>query len=134
MLRLCYRLCMSKDKELVIRVIAMPADTNPGGDMFGGWIVSQMDLAAWVFARKLTKQRLVTVGIDNLTFHKPIFVGDCMVCYASLEKKGNTSVTVRIEVIAERKETHERVPVTEGTLTFVAIDKDRKPEPIIWNN
>ena len=116
-------------KELVIRVIAMPSDTNPGGDMFGGWIVSQMDLAAWVYARKLTKQRIVTIAIDNLKFVKPIFVGDCVICYASLKKTGNTSITVHIEVIVERGKNHQQEQVTEGSFTFVAIDENRKPTP-----
>mgnify|MGYP003860485415 CR=1 FL=1 len=117
------------EKELVIRVIAMPSDTNPGGDMFGGWIVSQMDLAAWVYARKLTKQRIVTIAIDNLKFTKPIFVGDCVICYASLVRTGNTSITVQVEVVVERRENHQREQVTEGRFTFVAIGEDRKPVP-----
>lgn len=79
------------DKELVIKVIAMPADTNPGGDMFGGWIVSQMDLAAWVYARKKIAARIVTIAIDNLVFKKPVMVGDLVICNAWLEKVGNTS-------------------------------------------
>ncbi len=115
------------EKELVIKVIAMPADTNPGGDMFGGWIVSQMDLAAWVYARKLTKQRIVTIAIDKLKFHKPVLVGDCVLCYASLERKGNTSITVKIEVDVERRESQDCERVTEGSFTFVAIGDDRQP-------
>ncbi len=119
----------AENKELVIKVIAMPSDTNPGGDMFGGWIVSQMDLAAWVFARKLTAERIVTLAIDNLVFRKPVFVGDLVLCYAWLEKTGNTSIRVRVDVEVERRETHEVEQVTEGSFTFVAIGADRKPVP-----
>lgn len=119
------------EKELVIKVIAMPSDTNPGGDMFGGWIVSQMDLAAWVFARKLTDERIVTVAIDNLVFRKPVYVGDCVLCYAWLERTGNTSVSVRVEVEVERHENQKTERVTEGTFTFVSIGADRKPIPFV---
>lgn len=118
-----------QEKELVIKVIAMPSDTNPGGDMFGGWIVSQMDLAAWLFARKRTKARIVTIAIDNLVFRKPVMVGDCVICYAWLEKTGNTSIRVRVEVEVERREDHEVERVTEGSFTFVSIGEDRKPVP-----
>lgn len=73
-------------EELVIRVVAMPADTNSSGDIFGGWLLSQMDLAAWVCARKLTPHRLVTVALDGVVFHKPVYVGDCLLCYATVER------------------------------------------------
>src|SRR5476651_1478381 len=92
------------DKELVIKVVAMPGDTNPDGDMFGGWILSQMDLAAYLHARKLTHTKLVTVAIDNIVFHRPVFVGDCLICYADIEKTGRTSITVKIDAMVERKE------------------------------
>jgi acyl-CoA thioesterase YciA len=94
------------DRELVVRVGAMPADTNPSGDMFGGWLVSQMDLAAWVKARKISPHRLATVAIDNIVFHKPVFVGDCLLCYAGIERIGNTSVTIKVEAHVERIRTH----------------------------
>lgn len=122
---------MDMEKELVIKVIAMPSDTNPGGDMFGGWIVSQMDLAAWLYARKRTKARIVTLAIDNLVFRKPVYVGDCVICHARVEKTGNTSLTVRVEVDVERKEDHQIDRVTEGSFTFVAIGEDRKPVPFM---
>lgn len=117
----------ANERELVIKVLAMPSDTNPGGDMFGGWIVSQMDLAAYVHARKLTRARIVTVAIENLVFHKPVYVGDCVICYARTEKIGKTSVTIHIEVVVERREKHEHEKVTEGRFVFVAIGEDRKP-------
>lgn len=118
------------EKELVIKVVAMPSDMNPGGDMFGGWIVSQMDLAAYLFARKYSKGRIVTVAIDNLVFHKPVYVGDCVICYASLEKIGKTSITLNIEVMVERRDDYAVEKVTEGRFVFVAVGPDMKPVPI----
>jgi acyl-CoA thioesterase YciA len=118
------------EKELVIKVVAMPADTNPDGDMFGGWILSQMDLAAYLHARKLSHTKIVTVAIDNIVFHSPVLVGDCLICYAQIEKIGRTSVTVKIDAMVERKESHKQAQVTEGRFTFVAIGADRKPVPI----
>src|SRR5690606_358319 len=101
-------------RELVVRVVAMPADTNPSGDMFGGWLVSQLDLAAWVKARKLTAHRLVTVAIDNIVFHRPVFVGDCLLCYASVERVGTTSITIHVDAQVERAGSLEVEQVTEG--------------------
>jgi acyl-CoA thioesterase YciA len=118
------------EKSLVIKVVAMPADTNPDGDMFGGWLISQMDLAAYLHARQLTKNKLVTVAIDNIVFHAPVSVGDCLICYATTEKIGRTSVTVKIEAIVERKKDHAQEKVTEGSFVFVAIDVNRRPVPI----
>jgi acyl-CoA thioesterase YciA len=118
------------DKELVIKVVAMPCDTNPDGDMFGGWILSQMDLAAYLHARKLSSTKIVTVAIDNIVFHRPVLIGDCLICYAVVEKMGRTSVTIKIEAMVERKQSHMQEKVTEGRFTFVAIDGDRKPTPI----
>lgn len=118
------------EKELVIKVIAMPADTNPDGDMFGGWILSQMDLAAYLHARKLAKTKVVTVAIDNIVFHKPVFVGDCLICHATTEHIGRTSISVKIDATVERKEGHSQEQVTEGRFTFVAIDEHRRPVAI----
>ncbi len=108
----------------------MPSDTNPDGDMFGGWIVSQMDLAAYIHVRNLTPERLVTVAIDNLSFQKPVFVGDCLTCYAVIEKIGRTSLTIKITAMVERKISREVELVTEGSFVFVAIGEDRKPVPL----
>ncbi len=119
------------NKIPAIKVIAMPKDSNADGDMFGGWIISMMDLAAYMPARKLAKKRLVTVAMDEITFHKPVFVGDCLECYAEVEKTGRTSVTVKVETYVERKDSLDREKVTEGRFVFVAIGKDRKPVPII---
>ena len=117
------------ERELVIKVVAMPGDTNPDGDMFGGWIISQMDLAAYLHARKLTHTKLVTVAIDNIVFHRPVLVGDCLICYADIEKTGRTSITVKVDAMVERKEGLKKEQVTEGRFTFVAIGNDRKPVP-----
>lgn len=119
------------ERELVIKVVAMPSDLNPHGDMFGGWIVSQMDLAAYLHVRKLTKSRIVTVAIDKLVFHKPVYMGDCVICYATTQRMGRTSITVHIEVVVERLETNKVETVTEGDFVFVSIGQDRKPIPLV---
>lgn len=121
---------MADKTELVIRVVAMPADTNSSGDIFGGWLLSQMDLAAWVCARKLTPHRLVTVALDGVVFHKPVYVGDCLLCYATVERIGRTSITIHVSAHAERVKGGEEVAVTEGRFTLVALDSDRNPTAI----
>jgi acyl-CoA thioesterase YciA len=88
------------DSELVIRVVAMPEATNPPGDIFGGWLLSQMDLAAWICARRRTPHRLATVALDNVVLHKPVFVGDCLLCYARVERVGRTSITIDVEALS----------------------------------
>ena len=117
-------------RELVIRVVAMLADANPDGDMFGGWVLSQMDLGAWIQARKHTSHRVVTVAIDKIVFHKPVYVGDCLLVYATTERIGRTSITIQIEAMVERKESLATETVTEGHFVFVAIDESRQPIPI----
>src|SRR5690606_22855499 len=94
------------------------------------WLVSQLDLAAWVKARKLTSHRLVTVAIDNIVFHRPVFVGDCLLCYASVERVGNTSITIHVDAQVERVGSLEVEQVTEGRFVYVAIGEDYKPVPI----
>jgi len=118
------------EPELVIRVVAMPADTNSSGDIFGGWLLSQMDLAAWVAARKFTRHRLVTVALDEVIFHRPVNVGDCLLCYADVEKIGRTSITVHINAMVERVDSGDEEQVTQGRFVLVAIGEDRKPVPI----
>ena len=118
------------EKDLVIKVVAMPSDTNPDGDMFGGWILSQLDLAAYIHARKHTSSKIVTVAIDNIVFHKPVFVGDCLICYAVTEKIGRTSITVHIDALVERKKSGIVERVTEGRFIYVAVDESRKPIPV----
>jgi len=116
--------------ELQIRTSAMPADTNPAGDIFGGWVLSQMDVAGGIAARDCAKGRVVTVAVDTMTFYLPVFVGDVVCCYTSILKKGRTSISVNIQTWALRSETMERVLVTEGTYTYVSIGSDRKPRPM----
>lgn len=121
---------MSESRDLAIRVVAMPGDTNPDGDMFGGWVMSQMDLGAWIQARKHTHHRVVTVAVENLVFHKPVFVGDCVVVYATTARVGRSSVTIEIDVMVERKESREVERVTEGRFIFVAIDNAWQSVPL----
>jgi acyl-CoA thioesterase YciA len=113
--------------EMQIRTLAMPADTNPAGDIFGGWVLSQMDVAGGIAARDCAKGRVVTVAVDTMTFYLPVFVGDVVCCYTSILKKGRTSISVNIQAWALRSDTMERVLVTEGVYTYVAIGDDRKP-------
>lgn len=118
------------ETELATRVVAMPADTNSSGDIFGGWLLSQMDLAAWVCARKRTRYRLATVALDGVVFHRPVYVGDCVICYATVEKIGRTSITVHVNAMVERKDGGTEEQVTEGQFVLVAIGEDRKPVPL----
>ncbi|MDP3562486.1 MAG: acyl-CoA thioesterase [Legionellaceae bacterium] len=118
--------------ELVIQTLAMPCTTNPNGDIFGGWLVSQMDLAGGVLAKRITQGRVVTVAIDSMSFKKPVHVGNLVCCYASLVSSGNTSVTIDIEVWTETLTTQEeKIKVTEGRFIFVAIDEHRNPRPFV---
>ena len=116
--------------ELAIRVVAMPKDTNPAGDVFGGWLISQMDLAGGVFCRKIAKGRVVTVTIDSTTFNAPVFIGDTLCCYVSLVKIGRTSITVYIEAYVNRDFEDARIKVTEGEFKYVKMNENRKPTPI----
>lgn len=109
-----------------IRVVAMPGDANPDGDVFGGWILSMMDIAGAIPARKLAKTRVVTVAMDSVRFLMPVFIGDCIECYTTIEKVGTTSITVRVDTFVERREGQEKLKVTEGRLTYVAIDEKRQ--------
>lgn len=124
---------VSPHLHLAIRTIAMPRDTNPNGDIFGGWLVSQMDLAAGTIAVQRSRGRATTVAINSLTFYKPVFVGDDVSCYTEIEKIGNTSITIRVEVWAHRARSGEKVKVTEGTFVFVAIDENNRPRQIPKN-
>lgn len=116
--------------ELVIRTIAMPADTNPSGDIFGGWIMSQMDLGSGILALKTAKTRVVTVAMDGMSFLRPVRVGDRVACYAWVEKIGRTSMRIPVEVWVERYMTGEQVRVTEAVFTYVAIGADGRPVPV----
>ena len=116
--------------ELVIRTIAMPADTNSNGDMFGGWMVSQMDLGGAIYARNVSRSRITTVAIDAMSFIQPVYVGDIVSCHAALLKVGRTSIRIEVEVWAQRAKGGEHVRVTKGTFTYVAIDDKGRPQPV----
>lgn len=116
--------------DLAIRTIAMPADTNPAGDIFGGWLMSQMDLAGGQVALAMAKGRVATVAVDSMTFHEPVFVGDELSCYAELLRVGLTSLRYRVTAYVRHREGREHVKVTEGIFTYVAIDPNRKPRPV----
>lgn len=118
------------DKEPALRTTAMPADTNADGDIFGGWVLSQMDLAGANVATRKADCRVATVGIDSMNFHKPIFVGDEVSCYATIQKVGNTSLTVDIQTWVRRSRRQDFVHVTEGIFTYVALGDDQKPQTI----
>jgi len=116
--------------ELVIRTIAMPADTNPSGDIFGGWLMSQMDLGAAIYARNLSRSRVTTVAVDGMAFLNPVSVGDIVNCHASLIKTGHTSMKIAVEAWVQRGTDGKLLRVTEGVFTYVAIDKDGRPHPV----
>jgi acyl-CoA thioesterase YciA len=113
-----------------IRVIAMPSDTNPAGDIFGGWIMSQMDLAAGTHAAVRAGGRCVTVAVESLTFHQPVAIGDEVSVYTRLVKTGRTSMAIQVETWGRARHSHETYKVTEGVFTFVALDSNRKPRPL----
>lgn len=116
--------------ELTIQTLAMPMNTNANGDIFGGWIVSQMDLAAGVLAKKIAHGRVATVAINSMAFLKPVHVGDVISCHVELIKKGTTSMTIAVEVWALPATQLERYQVTEGTFVFVAIDDTGTPRQV----
>jgi acyl-CoA thioesterase YciA len=113
--------------DLCIRTLAMPADTNQNGDIFGGWLLSQMDLAGGVFASKITKSRTVTVAIEAMNFRKPVFVGDLVSVHATLVRIGKTSITVHLDAWVLRRKAMQSILVTDGNFTYVAIDDQGHP-------
>src|SRR5690348_9009103 len=115
--------------KLAIQIVAMPCDTNANGDIFGGWLVSHMDMAAGIEARLRAKSRAVTVAIDTLRFIKPVNVGDTVCCYADLVQVGRTSMKFLIEVWTLSLD-HDLIKVAEGLFSFVAIDEKGKPHPV----
>lgn len=117
--------------ELALQTLAMPKDTNANGDIFGGWLVSQMDLAAGIMSKQACKGRSVTVAIENVTFLRPVSMGDTVSCYCSVVKKGRTSIHIAVEVWTWHELTsHDGVKVAEGTFVFVAIDDEGKPRAL----
>lgn len=116
--------------ELCIRALAMPADTNQNGDIFGGWLLSQMDLAGSVFAYKTIRARTVTVAIEAMTFRKPVYIGDLVSVYGTQVRIGRTSITVHIEAWVQRRNEDNIFLVTDGNFIYVSIDEHGKPREI----
>jgi acyl-CoA thioesterase YciA len=114
-----------------LRTIAMPADANANGDIFGGWMLSQMDLAGSIIATQTAKARVATVGVEAMSFHKPVFIGDEVSCYCRVDRIGRTSITIHVESWARSRLGETAQKVTEGKYTYVAIDENRHPIPVI---
>ena len=122
---------LPKNKEPTLRVIPMPADANHTGDIFGGWIMSQVDLAGSIPAVRLAQGRVASVAVNSFVFRQPVFVGDVVSLYAEVVKVGRTSITVDVEVYSQRRPEKELcVKVTEATLTYVAVDDNRQPRVV----
>ncbi len=127
-------LALPTDQELVMKVIPMPADCNANGDIFGGWVMAQVDLAGAVLPARLVQGRMATVAVNEFLFKQPVRVGDILSFFARIVKVGRTSVTVKVEVFAERfRSQGEYIKVTEAHLTYVAIDDQGKPCPVNAN-
>jgi acyl-CoA thioesterase YciA len=119
------------DKELVLRVVPMPADVNANGDIFGGWVMAQVDIAGSVLPMRMAQGRIATVAVNQFVFKQPVRICDLLSFYAEVERVGNTSITVNVEVYAQRLHPQEQVvKVTEATLTYVATDATGKPRPV----
>lgn len=118
------------DREPALRVVPMPSDANHSGDIFGGWIMSQVDIAGAIPAAQLARGKIVTIAVNSFLFKQPVLIGDLVSFYSTVAKIGNTSITVDVEVYAQRLSLHEIVKVTDATLTYVAVDSNRKPRSI----
>jgi|TARA_B110000305_G_C19242137_1_gene540435 acyl-CoA thioesterase YciA len=117
-------------RDPTLRVVPMPSDANYSGDIFGGWIMSQVDIAGSIPAALLAKGRIVTIAVNSFLFKQPVHIGDLVSFYASVSKVGKTSITVDVEVYAQRRSLDETVKVTDATLTYVSVDDERKPRAI----
>jgi len=125
------RTSLPEGKQPALRVIPMPADANHTGDIFGGWIMAQVDLAGSVPATRLAQGRIATVAVNSFVFRQPVFVGDVVSFYSEVVKVGRTSITVDVQVFAQRRpEREECVKVTEAILTYVAVDNQRRPRVV----
>ena len=113
-----------------LRAIARPADTNPHGDIFGGWLLCQMDLAGTTVATRRAGGRVVTIAVTAMTFHRPVLVGDEVTCFSDIQRVGNTSITVKIESWVRRGIGTEQIKVTEGVFTYVHVGADGRPQPV----
>ncbi len=116
--------------ELAIRILAMPADANPSGDIFGGWVLSQMDIAGGIMAGQRAQGRVATVAVTAMTFHLPVHIGDVLCVYVDIARIGRTSIATWVEAWALRHRFGERVRVTEGEFVYVAIDAEGRPRPV----
>ena len=122
---------LPKDKQPALRVMPMPADANQNGDIFGGWIMAQVDVAGGTVAGRMARGRVATVAVKEFVFKQPVQIGDLLSFYVDVEKIGTTSITVTVEVYAERRPENPRVvKVTEATLTYVAINATGQPRPV----
>ncbi len=125
---------MMKDMgEPRIKIVAMPSDTNPAGNIFGGWILSQIDLAGSIAARELAPTRVVTISMKEVIFKEPVFIGDIVSCYAKVVSVGNTSITTVVKVVVQRLNDGgfvECVPVTTAEVTYVSVDEQGNKKPI----
>jgi acyl-CoA thioesterase YciA len=118
-------------REPTLRVVPMPSDANYTGDIFGGWIMSQVDIAGSIPAIELAGGRVATIAVNSFVFKQPVMIGDVVSFYARVMRVGRTSITVDVEVYARRRELREEVKVTEATLTYVAVDDERRPRPVV---
>ncbi len=116
--------------ELTLQTIAMPADTNANGDIFGGWVMAQMDLGSSILARNRAKGRVATIAVEGMTFHRPVHVGDVVSIHAEMLNEGTTSMQIGVEVWIKRFPEDERAKVTEARFVFVAVDDDGKKRPL----
>jgi acyl-CoA thioesterase YciA len=121
---------LPEGRDPVLRVVPMPSDANFTGDIFGGWIMSQVDIAGSIPAVQLAKGRVATVAVNSFVFKQPVMIGDLVSFYAKVVRVGRTSITVEVEVFAQRRSLHETVKVTDATLTYVAVDDNRRPRPV----
>jgi len=117
-------------REPALRTVAMPADANANGDIFGGWLLAQMDIAGAVAAMRRARCRVATVAVQTMSFHRPVLIGDLVSCYAEIARIGRTSLTVNVETWVERHFGGSIEKVTEGVFTYVAIDAAGKPQPV----
>lgn len=119
--------------EPKLKIVAMPSDTNPSGNIFGGWILSQIDIAGAIAAKELSPERVITISMDKVVFKKPVYVGDLVSCYAKIIKVGNTSITVEVEVNAQRVDEvgcSSCISVTSAIVTYVSVNKKGEKKPI----
>lgn len=126
----CHMTNQKPSGQLVMRTVAMPCDTNANGDIFGGWMLAQMDLGGSILAKERAQNRTATVAIDSMTFLNPVKVGDVVSCYATIAKTGNTSISIEMEAWVSRYASGVSAKVTEGRFTYVSIDEAGRPKPL----